>query len=937
MKRILLSFSAFFFILFFNLNAQEVSLDSKLPVDPEIKTGKLSNGMTYYIKKNLKPEKRAELRLVVNAGAIQEDDIQNGLAHFSEHMAFNGTKNFKKQEVINFMESIGMRFGPEVNAYTSFDETVYMLQVPTDTMKILEKGFQVLEEWAHNVSYENEEIDKERGVIIEEWRLGRGAEARMWDKQSTIIFKGSKYAVHNVIGQKEILEKFDYETLKKFYRDWYRPDLMAVVAVGDFDVNTIEQIIKSRFSGIEAPKNPREHTLSPVPDHKEPYFAIASDKEASSSSVSIYYMRPVETDVTVKDYRRKIVENLYNSMFNKRLYELSKQADPPFISAYSGKYDIVKTKSSYILGAMFKDNGVNKALETLLREAKRVDQFGFTQSELERQKKETLRWIEQAFKEKDKMENVRYASEYVQNFLMNEPIPGIAYEYELYKKFVPEITLEEINKLASDFIRDENRVVTVNMPEKEGVAIPKEEELAKIFEASSKETVTAYVDKTVSDDLLDKAPTPGKITSEKKRDDLGLTELTLSNGVKVVLKPTDFKNDEILFMSYSRGGNSLAPDSDYVSAALSSPIITEGGVGKFDQIQLRKVLSGKVVRVNPSIADIQEGVSGSGSAADMETMFKLIYLYVTSPRMDSTAFLSFKGRMKAYLENRSLDPYSALQDTFSLTLYNYHFRSYPWTVKTLDKIDLKKAFNFYKDRFSDAGDFTFFFVGNFDVEKIKPFLQTYLGSLPSTGRKESWKDTKMEYARGVIEKQIYKGIEPKSQVVLSFNGPLEWTQQNIYDLGAMADVLDIKLREVIREEKGGTYGVSVNHGVSHYPKEGYSLNISFGCDPKKAAELTKAVFMQLDSLKNFGPAQTYIQKVKETHIRSRETSLKRNEVWLNSLLGAYSNDEDPKEILDYIKLIENISAKEVQTAAQKYLDDKNYIIVVLYPEGFKGS
>ncbi|HEX2960405.1 MAG TPA: insulinase family protein [Ignavibacteriales bacterium] len=936
MKRILLSFSAFFFILFFNLNAQEVSLDSRLPVDPEIKTGKLSNGMTYYIKKNLKPEKRAELRLVVNAGAIQEDDIQNGLAHFSEHMAFNGTKNFKKQEVVNFMESIGMRFGPEVNAYTSFDETVYMLQVPTDTMKILEKGFQVLEEWAHNVSYENEEIDKERGVIIEEWRLGRGAEARMWDKQSTIIFKGSKYAVHNVIGQKDILEKFDYETLKKFYKDWYRPDLMAVVAVGDFDVNTIEQIIKSRFSGIEAPKNPREHTLSPVPDHKEPYFAIASDKEASRSSVSIYYMRPVETDVTVKDYRRRIVENLYNSMFNKRLYELSKQADPPFIYAYSGRYDVVRTKSSYILGAMVKDNGVNKALETLLREAQRVDKFGFTQSELERQKKETLRWIEQAFKEKDKTENARYASEYIQNFLNGEPVPGIAYEYELYKKFVPEITLEEINKLASDYIRDENRVVTVNMPEKEGLTIPKEEELAKIFDASSKETVTAYVDKTVSEDLLSTPPTPGKITSEKKREDLGVTELTLSNGVKVVLKPTDFKNDEIQFTSFSKGGNSLSSDSDYVSAALASSIINEAGVGKFDQIQLQKVLSGKVVRVNPFISDIQEAVSGSGSAADMETMFKLIYLYFTSPRMDSTAFLSYKGRMKAYLENRSLEPYSALQDTFNLTLWNYHFRSYPWTLKTLDKIDLKKAFNFYKDRFSDAGDFTFFFVGNFDVEKIKPLLAAYLGGLPSTGRKESWKDTKMEYARGVIEKTVFKGIEPKGEVVLSFNGPLEWTQQNIYDLRALCDVLDIKLREVIREEKGGTYGVSVNHGVSHYPKEGYSVNISFGCDPKKATELTKAVFMQLDSLKNFGPAPVYIQKVKETHIRSRETSLKRNEVWLHSLLGAYSNDEDPIEILDYIKLIENISAKEVQTAAQKYLDEKNYIKVVLYPESSKG-
>ncbi|MGE5431613.1 MAG: M16 family metallopeptidase [Syntrophomonadaceae bacterium] len=948
MKRSFLFTSAFFFLLIFlNLNAQEikkdpvlsqitVNPDDKLPLDPEIKTGKLPNGITYYIKKNLKPEKRAELRLVVNAGAIQEDDIQNGLAHFSEHMAFNGTKNFKKQEVVNFMESIGMRFGPEVNAYTSFDQTVYMLQVPTDTVKILQKGFQVLEEWAHNVSYENDEIDKERGVIIEEWRLGRGAEARMWDKQSPILFKGSKYAEHNVIGKKEILEKFDYETLKKFYKDWYRPDLLAVIAVGDFDVNTIEEIIKNRFSGITSPEKPREHTLSQVPDHKEPYFTIASDKEASRSEVSIYYMRPIEPEVTVKDYRRQIVEGLYNGMFNQRLYELSKQADPPFIYGQSGNYDIVRTKACYILAAMVKDNGINRALETLLREARRVDQFGFTATELDRQKKETLRWMEQSYKEKDKTESVRYASEYVSNYLTGEPAPGIAYEYDLYKKFVPEITLEEINKLASDFIRDENRVVMVNVPEKEGLAIPKEEELAKIFEAAGKEQVTAYVDKTVSTELLDNPPSPGRIASENKREDLGLTELTLSNGIKVVLKPTDFKNDQVLFTSFSRGGNSLVPDDDYVSAVVASSIVNEGGVGKFDQIALQKALSGKVVRVYPNISDLQEAVAGSGSSQDMETMFKLIYLYFTSPRMDSTAFLSYKGRMKAYFENRSADPYSALQDTFNLTLWNYHFRSNPWTVKTLDKIDLKKAFDFYKDRFADAGDFTFVFVGNFDVEKLKPLITEYLASLPSTGRKESWKDTKMEYARGVIEKQVFKGIEPKSYVVLSFNGPFEWSSQNIYDLRALTDVLDIKLREVIREEKGGTYGVSVRHGESHFPKQGYSINISFGCDPKKAAELTKAVFTQLDSLKNFGPAPTYIQKVKETHLRSRETSLKKNEVWLNSLSGSYFNGEDPKEILDYTKLIEKISASEVQTAAKKYLDEKNYIRVVLYPEGFKG-
>ena len=910
----------------------ESFLEQPLPLDTLVVKGKLNNGLTYYFRQNHKPENRVELRLVVNAGSILEDDDQQGLAHLCEHMAFNGTKHFHKQALVNFLESIGMRFGADLNAYTSFDETVYMLQIPTDNDTILDKGFLVLEDWAHNVTYDPEEIDKERGVVIEEWRLGRGASQRMRDKQLPILLKGSRYAHRLPIGQKAVLDTFKHESLTRFYHDWYRPDLMAVVVVGDISVAQAEQLIHKHFDQIPEKQNPKERKFYPVPDHDRTLYAIATDPEAASSSVSVYYLLDRSEDKTNGDYRQSILEQVYNSMFNQRLRELSRKADPPFIFAYSQKGMLVRTKDAYILGAMVKDGQIERGLETLLTEARRVSEFGFTQSELERQKKAMLRYMEKLFNERNKTESRSYASEYIRNFLQNEPIPGIAYEYELYKKFVPGIKLEEINSLGKSWMKDNNRVILVNAPQKPDVPVPTEQDLKQVLDKVARETVTAYKDDVVNAPLIERPPKPGKIVKEKKYEDLGVTEWTLSNGVKVVLKPTDFKNDEIRFTAFSPGGYSLADDKDLVPARIADDIVYSSGLGKFSHTQLQKLLAGKIARVSPNISNLTEGISGSASPKDLETMFQLVYLSFTEPRMDSTAFLSYKTKYIASMENKNADPAQVYQDSVTVIFTGNHPRYRPWDASTAKQFDLVKSFQFYKDRFGDASDFTFIFVGNFTLEQIRPLIEKYLGGLPALHRNEHWMDRTFDYPSGVIRKTIKKGLEPKSINTIIFSGKAEWSEQNETLLTALTRVLTIRLREKLREEKSGLYSIGVRGRLQHYPRQRYTVSIRFGCDPKRVDELTKEMFVQIDSLKNYGYPEEYLEKVKKMGVREFETNLKKNSFWLHRLKAVYFNHEDVHEIMRLKERLQKLTMKDIQLAAEKFLNENNYVQVVLVPE-----
>ena len=911
----------------------ETASDPVLPVDSKITIGKLNNGLTYYIRENKRPENRAELRLALNAGSILEDDDQQGLAHFVEHMAFNGTENFEKQEIVNYLESIGMRFGPDINAYTSFDETVYMLEIPTDSAEIVKTAFQILEEWAHRVSFEDEEIDKERGVVIEEWRSGRGAQMRMLDKQLPVLFKDSQYANRLPIGKKEILEGFDYDAARRFYRDWYRPDLMAVVAVGDFDKNEIENLIKKHFAGISPVENPRERTVYPVPDNAEPLFAIATDPEATRTIIGVYYKKDVPEEGTESAYRQSIVEQLYNGVLNNRLDELRQQPEPPFLFGFSSQGSFIRTKHYYSLGAAVKEDQIESGLEALLIEAERIKKFGITQTELERQKTDMLRGMERAFNERDKTESGRYAAEYIRNFLTDEPIPGIEHEFQLYQKYIPTVTLEEVNRLAEELITDHNRVVLLSTPEKDDANIPSEASLLAVFENVTQKEITAYVDEVSDEPLIATPPTPGEIVGEETIAEIDVTLWKLSNGARVILKSTDFKNDQVLFSAYSPGGNSLVTDENYVSAITATAIVAQGGVGNFNQIELDKKLAGKVVRVSPGISSLQEGFSGSASPQDIETLFQLTHLYFTSPRKDNNAFLSYQTRLKGFLANRGASPEAAFSDTLSVTLSQYHFRSRPWNEDMLDEMNLERSFEIYKDRFADAGDFTFLFVGNIDIEGMKPLVKTYLASLPSQERKETWKDVGVNPPNGIIEKEVRKGLEPKSQVRVVFSGPFEWNRQNRHEINSMTAVLRIKLREVLREDQGGTYGVRVSASPSHYPQADYQITIGFGCAPDRVEELTQLAFQQIDSLKNFGTTDEYLQKVKESQRRQHEKNLKENRYWINTLEFYDYHKEPLLSILETNDFVEKLNLEAIRKAAQKYLNEENYVKVVLYPEG----
>ncbi|MDP2982657.1 MAG: insulinase family protein [Candidatus Latescibacter sp.] len=915
-----------------NVPQLSAGLDQSLPVDPQVTIGKFDNGLTYYIRTNKKPEKRLELRLMVNAGSILEDDDQQGLAHMDEHMAFGGTTHFAKHELSGYLESIGMRFGPDLNAYTGFDETVYMLQVPTDSLHIVEKAFQILEDWAHLVSYESDAIDKERGVVVEEWRLGRGADSRMRDKQLPILLKDSRYAVRLPIGKKEIIENAPHDTLRRFYHEWYRPELQAVIAVGDFDSQKMLELIKKHFAAIPAKTNSRPRTVFPVPDHPETLFAIATDPEATRSNVSLYYMHEVKLEKTVRDYRRMLIENIYNSMLNERLDELTRAADPPFLYGFSDKGRLVRSKEAYILGAGVRDNGIERGLEALMREAERVRKFGFTQSELERQKAEILRRMEQMYAERDKTESRQFVTEYTNNYLENEPIPGIEYEFALARKYLPDIQLDEINRLAGEWITAGNRVIMVNAPDKKGVTVPSRDELLRVLEKVSSEPVTAYIDTVAGGSLVSKPPKPSRVVEEKKIGEIGVTEWKLSNGARIILKPTDFKNDQVLFSAYSFGGTSLAPDQSYIPAITATSVIEESGLDGFSAIDLTKKLAGKLASVSPWVSDIQEGLSGNCSPADIETMFQLIYLYCTSPRADSTAFLSMLSKLKGSIENRSARPETAFGDTVAVTMAQYHFRARPFTLELLEETDMKKSLEFYRDRFSDAGDFTFLFVGSFDPAKMKPLVETWLGGLPSRKRAETWKDVGIHPPSGVISKEVHKGLEPKSSTLLTFTGPFAYNQKNRYELDSLAGFLRIKLREALREELSGTYGVGVGATVSHYPRSEYQLSISFGSAPENVDRLFTAIFTQIDSLQTVGAAESYLNKVKEMQLRKRETDLKNNSFWLSVLQNYLANGENPVDILNYPKLVEGLTPEVLKQAARTYLNEKNYVRVVLYPE-----
>jgi zinc protease len=905
---------------------------SLLPVDPKVIIGRLSNGLRYYIRQNSRPEKRAELRLAVNTGSVLEGNDQRGLAHFVEHMAFNGTRRFERQELVDFIERIGMRFGAHLNAYTSFDETVYMLRVPTDKPAVVDTAFQILEEWAHAVAFDSTEVEKERGVVIEEWRAGLGAEERIRQKHFPVLFRGSRYAERLPIGDRRTLETFDHAALTRFYRDWYRPDLMAVVAVGDFDPKAIEAHIRQRFGSLPTPARAPERASFPVPDHDSTYVVVATDREETQSAVTVIYKQPVREQRTIGAYRQGFVESLYNDMLNDRLSEITQKPDAPFIGAGSSQGRFIRSKEVYILGAAVKDGEMARGLQAVLTEAERVDRHGFTATELERAKQDLLRGYEQAYAEREKSESAGYADEYVRNFLEGEPIPGIATEYELAKRFLAGIQLAEVNRLARAWISDRSRVVLASAPEKEGLRVATEDELRAVLGRVRGRDVAAYADSVGSGALVAMLPAAGRVVSERVDSALGTHEWTLSNGARVILKPTDFKADEIVFSAFSPGGTSLVPDSAYWRVVFASQLVELGGLGSFDAIALQKKLAGKAAGVSPYISTEYEGVSGRASPKDVETLFQLVYLHFAAPRRDSSAVLAFKQNAKAMLAHRSADPEAAFADTLSAILSQHHPRVRPITPELIEGLDLDRSLALYRDRFADAGDFTFVIVGTFSPDSLRPLVERYLGALPRTGRRETWRDVGIRPPTSVVTREVRRGIEPKSQTQIVFTGDFEYTPENRLALRALADVLEIKLRERLREALGGTYGADVYASPSRIPRPAYSLTVAFGSAPQRVEELAQAAFAEIDSIKLRGPSAEDLAKVKEMYLRQHETDLKQNGWWLGQL-GAYAQTgEAPQLLLSYPRRVESLRPEMVKDAARRWLDKGRYVRVTLLPE-----
>ncbi|MEZ4826574.1 MAG: insulinase family protein [Bacteroidia bacterium] len=910
--------------------------DAEIPFDPDTRTGTLENGLRFYIRKNALPENYAELRLALNAGSLMETDEQQGLAHFVEHMCFNGTSNFPKSALVDYLESIGTKFGAHLNAYTSFDETVYMLRVPTNDKEKFDKGMSILEDWAHNVSFEDEEIDKERGVVVEEWRTRLGAGNRMMQETLPKTFYQSRYADRLPIGKKEILENFPYETLRQFYRDWYRPDLMAVVAVGDFDVDEVEKMIRERFGKIPPVPNAKTRMAYEIPDHKETLVSIVSDEEATNNQLEIQYKHPSREYKTLGDYRKSILETLASQLIDQRLAELTQRDNPPFTFAYSGYGGFARTKDEYSSRAVVPEGGFMKGMEALLTENERAVRFGFTASELERAKKSIIAGLEQREREKDKTPSNRLVMSYVYHYLSGNPVPGISNTLMMHRKMLPEITLEEVNAEFRSFITDENRVIILTGLKKPGVEMPTEAQVRALLEEVSKKELTPYEDEVLDAPLMAEIPQPGTITSTKTIESIGVTEITFANGIKVVLKPTDFQNDQISMQAYSPGGTSLYPDEQYMSAMMAGTIINQSGLGDYNNIQLEKYLSDKVASVSPYISELSEGISGSCSPKDLTTFMQMTNLYFTRPRKDESAFNSLLTKIKGYYVNLLSSPEMYFRSEVNRMMTNDHFRRelIP-SAQKLEMVNLNDAYRIYQERFADAGDFTFFFVGNFDVETFTPVLATYIGSLPSSGRIESWKDVGVITPSEPLQKTIYKGREPKSQVVMKWNGDFEWNGKNRYNINSAVQVLRIMLRESMREEKGGVYGVGVGASPSKEPKPEYDITISFTCSPDNAKELIETALKDVETLKKEGASEKNLQKVKETQRKDVEVGLKENRYWMQSLVSAYRYEGNPENILNQMEAIDKLKSSHVKKAAKKYFDMSKYAEFILMPENNK--
>ena len=904
-----------------------------IPIDPNVRIGKLDNGLTYYIRHNELPEKRADFYIAQKVGSILEEENQRGLAHFLEHMCFNGTTHFPGKGIINWLESIGVKFGENLNAYTSIDETVYNINnVPVIRDGIVDSCLLILHDWANDLTLDPKEIDNERGVIHEEWRTGQGAMMRMYEQALPKAFEGSKYGHRLPIGTIEVIDNFPYQALRDYYEKWYRPDQQGIIVVGDIDVDKVEAKIKELFSPIEMPANPAERKYEQIPDNKEPIIAIAKDKEQPVTMIYLLHKNPAtpnEEKGNMGYLIQNYMTNMISSMLNARFSELIQSANPPFINGGADYADFLLAKTSKVFAgvAISKEDGIPTAFSALVREIERARKFGFTASEYARAKADYLRYLESAYNERDKMKNNQYVQEYVSHFIDNEPIPGIENEYALMNQLAPMIPVEAINSILPQLVKDENIVITIFGPDKEGMVYPTEAEILDIMNKTKAEEITAYVDKVSDEPLMKETPKAGKIIKTEEGP-FGSTALTLSNGVRVVVKNTDFKADEIRMRAFSPGGSSIFGTGEAIQVQMLNSVAGLGGLGNFSNVDLEKVLAGKKVSIDAYVNNLSEGLGGSCSPKDMETLMQLVYLSFTSPRMDDAAFESFKTRTKASLVNQEADPSTALIDTLQHEMYGNHPMATRFKANMVDQIDYNRIMDMYKNRFEEAGDFTFLFVGNINLEEAKPLIETYLGGLPTINRKENFKDIQMDIRKGNHKNTFEKQLEtPKATVIKIISGDIEFNLKNNLLMTMLSQTLDMVYIETVREKEGASYGVRVGGQLSRDIKDEALLEIFFDTDPAKREKMEQLVMTELQKVTKDGPRPEHLAKVKEFLLKKHTENAKENGYWLSQLNSYYWYNIDMNT--NYEQLVNELTVEDVKNFTKALLDQGNIIEVTM--------
>ena len=919
----------------FKTGFSQFNLTSKLTIDPNVKIGKLSNGLTYYIRKNVKPEKKVQLRLAINAGSILEDADQQGLAHMMEHMNFNGSTHFPKNELVSYLQSIGVQFGADLNAYTGFDETVYILPIPTDDSLKVDKGFTILEDWAGNATLSVEEIDKERGVVLEESRLGKGANERMRNKYFPLLLNGSKYSERLPIGKDSILKNFKAESLIRFYKTWYRPNLMAVIVVGDIDPAYAEKEIIKHFSHFKNPANakPRPKEIA-IAERKVAASMVLTDKEQPRNILQVFnYVEKDKTISTWNDYRESIIENLFNTIISQRFSEMTQQPNPPFIFGTATFGGFIRGYRSFMNIALLNDRPVKDAIDALITGTESVKKYGVLPTELERAKSSLLNQIESAYKDKDKTESAELVGVYLNNFLTNSPAIGISDKTNFIKQILPTISLTEVNALTKRMETTQGKFSLLMASDKSKNPLPTDKELNALIDAAHLIPVKAYEEKAVAKTLLDKAPIAGKVVNETLNKALGTINWELNNGITISIKQTDFSNDEIKMDAWRWGGITKYPVEDKMNVTIATTAIQVMGIRDLSPTDLRKFLSGKTVSATPYLNSNDEGIEGSSSVKDFETFLQLVHLYFTQPRLDSSLFKGFISSQKSSIENMKANPNFYFADTLNKIQYKDH----PWapnfpSAADYDNINLARAFAIYKEIYGNAYGMHFTFVGNIDPIKVKPLIESYLGSLPGIAKEIKFNDVGLRPVKGLVEAYVNKGAAKQSRVTIIFSGESKYSLDESLKLDALTEVLNIKIIETLREQMSGIYGGGMRGSLNNRPYNNYNITIGFPCGPENVDKLTTALFKILNDAIEKGIEQKDLDKVKETLKKQNQDRLTRNEFWLDALSKAFIEKDDPTWHLEYTQKVDALTTNELQQLAKKYFDMKNYIKAVLNPE-----